>query len=909
MITFSDEPNVFVEQRFGEQFPGLPGGVRFPALVGESQTYIVKENIPITKGGLLNFSYDAITGILTTDTAHGPSDIVNIVALRKTGTDFELVMPGNSTTTINISDVSVASADITQVRVGGQVFSPNPVPTTHTVTIDSPNPGFNPAVLTITAGDKVTWSNSGTLAHGIKNEPTSPVIFDSSPINLGPGDTFTPLKAGAVLQFVGTQAVNVSGNVLTIPSLDTTAHAIDVGDFLQLNDVNNGGVLRTFVITDVKATNASLTLSQIVVQSLNPDGVGNLTGGSHFNIQAVGAGATVFDVTGSFTYFDPLQPQNSVYAGVINVLPFEGYAYNSATKEMTFTSEVPNAKNEIEIDTKFATSSLPVTIRLDGLGITGPYDLNITPPQVRQILNVELIDIADPLPDTDVLEIIGVANHPFRVNPDGGNNHFLDYTPDDYILVDDTLNWGGAAAVTPDGMAPNIVASTSTEAFSDKIFVTVGEQLQVQDAQWLLTVASVGPVGVGTYTVTNKATGAFLGTFTASPSVVPSIPIPGINLIVIDTTGTTVGDQVLVTTHVGTANQPVAGSRYFVTYKVKKTDFRPKLFFRFADIRKEYGNIVESFNPDGSIRKINNLPLAAFLTLINGAPGVFLRQTAFGSAGISASADFQDAFDDLKEVDDIGTVVPLSSDPIVRESVQEHVNETSTPRNRRERMAFVSSTPGASLEELIGIAQGLADRRVAMITPTAAITELQGSRGVPTLVTVEGFFLAAAYAGLNHSQRFDVAEPMTRKRIVGFTSLLNEFTRPEKDRLSENGVLTIQTLGGAHSVRQSITTSINSIEEREISITKIGDFVARAVRFACDRFIGHKLVDETPIWVESAIANILQALVGDQIIMAFAGIHAYIDINRADTVQVEFSYKPIYPCNFIMVRMTLNSRL
>lgn len=791
-ITFSSEPSVITRYVPGEQVPGLPGGLRFPALIGESQTYILRENIAIVKGGVVNFGYNALTGILSTEEAIGPEDIIRVQAVRANGLDFELIFTGNSSTAYDLSDISLATVDITEIRVGGQAVTASPSPVNHPVNIAVSGPSV--PVLTITQGDTVTWTNIDTISHGVQNDSTSAEEFSSGP-----------------------------------------AHMIPTASF------------------------------------------------SH-----------TFETTGTFTYFDPLLPQDPTFTGTVVVEPLLGYTYDEPNRELTFSFEVPVAKNIIEIDTEFSTPSDPVTIRIDGDGTVGPYDIDLNFALIQQILSVQLTDIADPLPDSGVTEILRVGDSALST----------DYTSLDYLLVNDTIEWGPAVT-----KAAGDIALSSVQSFEDKVFVEVGDKPDVLDDIWVLEVTVVGTTGVGAYTITRQSTGGLIGTFLTSPGIVPTSPIPGINLIVTETLGTTVGDTVLVTTHAGTAKEPSAGDTYFVTYRVRKTDFSPKIFFRFADVKREYGDVVREFNPNGSPASINSLVLAAFLAFINGAAGIVLVQTDFGLSGVSTATDYIDAIDRVREVDDIGVIVPLTSDSIVRDYAKSHVNIVSGPDFKRERGAFVSAPPQSTLEELIGIARGLADRRVVLVTPTAATTEVQDEFGNPVVLLVEGFFLAAALAGLDASTRFDVAEPLTRKRIIGFRTLENEFTKPEKDRLSANGALVIQTIGTSFSVRQSITTSVRSIEEREWSITKVIDFTAQACRAACDRFIGTKLVEETPIWVEASLANILQSLQNDQIISAFAGVEARVDPSRPDTIQATFAFRPLYPTNFVVITFSINSRL
>ncbi len=64
-------------------------------------------------------------------------------------------------------------------------------PTTHTVTIDATR--FEPAVLTVTAGDIVVWINKDIIPHTATSQTG---LFDSGSLVQGQSFRYTPQQAG-----------------------------------------------------------------------------------------------------------------------------------------------------------------------------------------------------------------------------------------------------------------------------------------------------------------------------------------------------------------------------------------------------------------------------------------------------------------------------------------------------------------------------------------------------------------------------------------------------------------------------------------------------------------------------------------------------------------------------------------
>lgn len=138
-----------------------------------------------------------------------------------------------------------------------------------------------------------------------------------------------------------------------------------------------------------------------------------------------------------------------------------------------------------------------------------------------------------------------------------------------YLLDDIGASWWGVAPVGPGtfsyrsneteetthfpsnwqasvSQASETVAGTSTQNFTNKVFTSIGSEANLLNNNWRLTVVTVGATGAGSYSIQNMGTNTLVGTFTTSIGIIGAIP--GVNLVVTDTTGTTIGDTVVVST-------------------------------------------------------------------------------------------------------------------------------------------------------------------------------------------------------------------------------------------------------------------------------------------------------------------------------------------------------------------------
>lgn len=228
------------------------------------------------------------------------------------------------------------------------------------------------------------------------------------------------------------------------------------------------------------------------------------------------------------------------------------------------------------------------------------------------------------------------------------------------------------------------------------------------------------------------------------------------------------------------------------------------------------------------------------------------------------------------EAIELDIVVPLPSQTIssIFQAARVHCETMSNVQNDKERILFIGAIAGltpnmllgnedAAVEDL-GVLEGiqgddvseilsgdtedLADYDVATSwgntfrvvyfssgATNEIVVQIGGSR-----VSVSAFFMAAAAAGYLSGVP-NVAIPLTRKTLAGFTILRSQNVRPIiAQNLAAAGVCLVQPVtGGGRVAWGKTTTSSVAPEEIELSVIFIRDRVAKILRRAFDSFIGN----------------------------------------------------------------------
>jgi len=306
-------------------------------------------------------------------------------------------------------------------------------------------------------------------------------------------------------------------------------------------------------------------------------------------------------------------------------------------------------------------------------------------------------------------------------------------------------------------------------------------------------------------------------------------------------------------------------------------------------------------------------------------------------------ADFFDvgwisAYESIERID-IDIVVPLPSQTIsaIFQNGAAHVRTMSNIKNRKERVLFIGAIAGldpanvigtelAAVED-IGILEGIqgddvteilagniedltnygvqsgygSTFRVVYFYPDQIVMQIGADRTL-----VDGFFMAAAGAGW-FSGTPNVALPLTRKVLTGFTILRDKMYRPiVLEQLTAAGITVLQPVaGGGTVIRGQTTTNSGFAEEREISVVFIRDRIAKQLRTAFDGFVGQV---DSPIFQSGLVARAkatLAGFVGQSLITQWKDLKVTRDTVDPTQWNITVKVQPVYPVNFIFIKVSV----
>jgi hypothetical protein len=227
-------------------------------------------------------------------------------------------------------------------------------------------------------------------------------------------------------------------------------------------------------------------------------------------------------------------------------------------------------------------------------------------------------------------------------------------------------------------------------------------------------------------------------------------------------------------------------------------------------------------------------------------------------------------------------------------------------------MTFVLKQRG---ERLLITGTEIPDRN-AIATTAAAQGEAYNSRrtfllfsgnvdtSIDGVVTpVPGYYACAAIAGM--VAELAPQQPFTRVSMTGVSRVYgtdDTFSENQMDTIADGGRYILINQGGRIASRHQRSTRSSSIEARELSITKAIDFLAKGLRATNRVYIGRYVInpgfiDQLVMSNEGFLARTVQAGVVNG-----AALNSVLqDSNAPDTVLIEVTVAPAYPCNKIRI--------
>lgn len=390
---------------------------------------------------------------------------------------------------------------------------------------------------------------------------------------------------------------------------------------------------------------------------------------------------------------------------------------------------------------------------------------------------------------------------------------------------------------------------------------------------------------------------------------IPVSTLPGVNLVVTNTTGVVNGNTAIVETIERGGAEPAVGDIYYVTYNYVKQEedfFKVLLFTDQKTVQQFYGPAL----PD------NAVSLATFLAFQNTANIVGVQQIPKApNSNQALNNTYIDAFNSLAGLlpggvylDTITPLIGMSEDSLpVFTALSKHCDIQSSPRLQAERTAIVGCAAGTQTQQVTAWASALNNTRMRILYPDIVYLRLQDPLGAVKDFLVDGTYLAAAWAGNRASAQIDVATPWIRGQIVGFQRLARILQRPDQDFVASRGVVILEDRSPIIIVRDAATTNPSNVVTRSPQIITIVDYVARRTRADLDRFIGGKNLPGIISQIEGQVSMTLKQIKNSGIIASYQAVKAKLDPTDVTRIQVSASYVPIFGIERIIVTYLLRT--
>jgi hypothetical protein len=354
-----------------------------------------------------------------------------------------------------------------------------------------------------------------------------------------------------------------------------------------------------------------------------------------------------------------------------------------------------------------------------------------------------------------------------------------------------------------------------------------------------------------------------------------------------------------------------------VSYQYTDASYHALNFF------EDYTSIVETYGPaldptTGAL--VSPITFAAGVAILNGANQIYA--IALDPATGTVAQQFSDAYQTLSANNiNVNLVVPLFdgvTDQAALGGMLATLNAALAADANKGilRMAITGLDQSyvGSIANVAALASGISSSRIILAYPN----QLEYYNGVLNqTVTVDGFYLAAAYAGVISRQ--DIQMPLTHKTVQGFSaisaSVLKTLTPTNKDTLAKGGVAVVEPdRAGRLRVRHGVTTDFGGgILTREISLVRVQDGLYNLLQDTMENsgLIGIPITDSTALQVKSVVAGALETAKNTNGLIidynSLAVRQQSPPSGDPTVIDVRFAYRPPWPLNYILVSFTVDT--
>jgi hypothetical protein len=231
------------------------------------------------------------------------------------------------------------------------------------------------------------------------------------------------------------------------------------------------------------------------------------------------------------------------------------------------------------------------------------------------------------------------------------------------------------------------------------------------------------------------------------------------------------------------------------------------------------------------------------------------------------------------------------------------VDEAFSVKVRGAALVTASGPDKEGIAETVAAASRVyGNRRLWRTFPDQCAATIEGLEQI-----IPGFYMTAGIAGM--VGQLAPQQSFTNFPMTGYTRVIGSndtYNVRQLNKMAGGGTwIIVQDAQGAPlSARMALTTDMTSIETRTDSITKVVDYTAKMLRTALRSFIGRFNITQGFLdALSSVIDGVGGMLVETGVLLGFHLNNIIQDEDNPDTVLVDCTLDPPYPCNYI--RLTL----
>jgi len=220
------------------------------------------------------------------------------------------------------------------------------------------------------------------------------------------------------------------------------------------------------------------------------------------------------------------------------------------------------------------------------------------------------------------------------------------------------------------------------------------------------------------------------------------------------------------------------------------------------------------------------------------------------------------------------------------------------------RSGTAISAAAAQSEEVAKVGEGYLNRRMFHSWPDEGTADVNGTEQI-----LEGFYIAAGWGG-----KVGEAAPQqgfTNLTLPGWTGLHHSngyFSKTQLNRIAGGGTfISVQDSSAAPiRCRHQLSTDTSSLQVRELSITKVIDYIARFIRLSLVKHVGRFNITQQYL---DALATIMQGILRNLIESGRVRDARLLELSaddlQTDKINIKVAVDVFSPANYIVVTVQI----